>query len=49
MGPGILKPILIAISTAFAGIVYTKKRLKKEGKLKVVHSKTDGHNYFTKN
>jgi len=40
MGPGIIKPILIAISTAFATMVYTKKRLKKEGKLKAIHSKT---------
>jgi len=36
---GTIKPLIIAISAAFSALIYTKKRLKKESRLKAIHSK----------
>ena len=47
---GNFKPVIIAITTAFSALIYTKKRIRKENRLKAIHSKTgDNHiNDFTK-
>ncbi len=37
---GNLKPVIEAISTVFCTLIYTKKRIKKENKLKAIHTKT---------
>ncbi|HEY2726907.1 MAG TPA: hypothetical protein VGI61_07025 [Parafilimonas sp.] len=37
---GNFKPVIIAITTAFSALIYTKKRIRKENKLKAIHSKT---------
>jgi hypothetical protein len=39
MGTGNLKTIFVAISAAFCAMLYTKKRIRKENKLKAIHSK----------
>jgi hypothetical protein len=36
---GNLKPVIEAISTAFCTLIYTRKRINKENKLKAIHSK----------
>ncbi len=41
MGTGNLKTIVIAITAAFSAMLYTKKRIRKENKLKALHSKAD--------
>jgi hypothetical protein len=41
MGTGNFKAIMVAISAAFSAMVYTKKRIRKENKLKALHSKAD--------
>jgi hypothetical protein len=46
---GNLKPAIIAITTAFSTLIYTKKRLKKESRLKAVHSKTNNQDYIKRN
>lgn len=35
-----MKPVIEAISTAFCTLIYTKKRIKKENKLKAIHTRT---------
>lgn len=40
MGINNLKPVVIAISSAFAAIIYTKKRIRKANKLKAIHAKS---------
>jgi hypothetical protein len=39
MGTGNLKALVVAISAAFSSMIYTKKRIRKENKLKALHSK----------
>jgi len=34
------KAFVAGLSAAFASVIYTKKRIRKENKLKTVHSKT---------
>jgi hypothetical protein len=44
------KPLISNISAAFAILIYTKKRLQKEGRLKAVHPKSENSkNRFIKN
>ena len=45
---GNFKPLIIAVSAAFSALIYTKKRLKKEGRLKAIHSKANNNHDFTK-
>lgn len=35
------KALVATISAAVASVIYTKKRIQKENKLKTVHSKTE--------
>jgi hypothetical protein len=39
MGFKNFKALVTTISAAFASVIYTKKRIQKENKLKTVHSK----------
>jgi hypothetical protein len=39
MGAGNFKNIITAVTTAFSALIYTKKRLRKENKLRAIHSK----------
>ncbi|MEP6466434.1 MAG: hypothetical protein ABJB05_09010 [Parafilimonas sp.] len=48
METGIFKPIIIAISTFFAAIVYTKKRQNKENRLKAIHAKAGNNQDYIK-
>jgi hypothetical protein len=41
MGAGNFKPFIIAVSAVFSALIYTKKRLKKESRLKAIHSKVN--------
>jgi len=49
MGAGNLKPFIIAVSAAFSAMIYTKKRLKKESKLRAIHSKGNNDQSYIKN
>jgi len=49
---GNFKPVIIAITTAFSALIYTKKRIRKENRLKAIHSKTgdnNSHNFTKRN
>jgi hypothetical protein len=35
------KPLIVTLSTAFAAIFFTKKRIKRASKLKAIHSKVN--------
>jgi hypothetical protein len=35
------KPLIVTLSSAFAAIFFTKKRIRRMSKLKTVHSKID--------
>jgi hypothetical protein len=41
MGTGNLKVIFVAITAAFSSLIYTKKRIRKENKLKALHPKAN--------
>jgi hypothetical protein len=41
MGSGNLKVIFSVISTAFTSLIYTKKRIRKENRLKALHAKVN--------
>ncbi len=51
MQAGNFKPLVIAISTAFSAMIYTKKRWKKESRLRAMHSKASliNQDYTKKN
>ena len=43
-----LKPTIIALTAAVSAIIYTKKRIRKENRLRAIHSKMNTGNDFTK-
>lgn len=43
-----LKPAIVALTAAVSAIIYTKKRIRKENRLKAIHSKADISNDLTK-
>ncbi len=49
MGAGNFKPFVVAVTAAFSALIYTKKRLKKQSRLKAIHSKANSNQNYTKN
>ena len=43
------KTILVSLSTAFASLIYTKKRIQKTNKLRIMHSHDDATDRFKNN
>ncbi|MFT4152965.1 hypothetical protein [Parafilimonas sp.] len=41
-----LKKIFVSVSTALASLIYTKKRIQKTTKLRIIHSHNNAGNQF---